>query len=276
MNDWAAYIDQLIQDCADREATANLRATRTPDGSQDEQTSIQALPTIYRDTQFRSLLEACWAATLDSLGIVWEYEPQTFDLPSGVKYLPDFHLPEIGTWLEVKGPGVPRIEKPYELGEMLACGCPVRSCDCRWAGGELVIIGHPPTPFDPWNEDGYRHWPSSAKSKLARCHGGFIHWTSTRRHNSWMVKCSSCARVSWAEGPRLQCCRGCGEALGSNLYRDFEKRFEFVRLPWLSGSSIQPDDPAATGPTPPPDVCTCAKCGGNPNSQTTHHGIDAA
>ncbi|MGW4825025.1 hypothetical protein ACWEP4_40485 [Streptomyces sp. NPDC004227] len=27
---------------------------------------------------------------------------------------------------------------------------------------------------------------------------------------------------------------------------------------------------AATGPTPPPDVCTCAKCGGNPNSQTTH------
>lgn len=27
---------------------------------------------------------------------------------------------------------------------------------------------------------------------------------------------------------------------------------------------------AASGPTPPPDVCTCAKCGGNPNSQTAH------
>lgn len=27
---------------------------------------------------------------------------------------------------------------------------------------------------------------------------------------------------------------------------------------------------AASGPTPPPDVCTCAKCGGNPNSSTTH------
>jgi hypothetical protein len=27
---------------------------------------------------------------------------------------------------------------------------------------------------------------------------------------------------------------------------------------------------AATGPTPPPGVCTCAKCGGNPNSLTTH------
>lgn len=27
---------------------------------------------------------------------------------------------------------------------------------------------------------------------------------------------------------------------------------------------------AATGPTPPPDRCTCALCGGNPNSHTTH------
>lgn len=27
---------------------------------------------------------------------------------------------------------------------------------------------------------------------------------------------------------------------------------------------------AATGPTPPPDACTCAKCGGNPASTVTH------
>ncbi len=27
---------------------------------------------------------------------------------------------------------------------------------------------------------------------------------------------------------------------------------------------------AASGPTPPPDVCTCARCGGNPNSRTSH------
>jgi hypothetical protein len=27
---------------------------------------------------------------------------------------------------------------------------------------------------------------------------------------------------------------------------------------------------AASGPTPPPDACTCAKCGGNPASRTTH------
>jgi hypothetical protein len=27
---------------------------------------------------------------------------------------------------------------------------------------------------------------------------------------------------------------------------------------------------AASGPTPPPDVCTCARCGGNPNSPAVH------
>lgn len=27
---------------------------------------------------------------------------------------------------------------------------------------------------------------------------------------------------------------------------------------------------AASGPTPPPDQCTCAKCGHNPNSRDTH------
>ncbi|MFD5294740.1 hypothetical protein ACFWJU_05985 [Streptomyces mutabilis] len=33
---------------------------------------------------------------------------------------------------------------------------------------------------------------------------------------------------------------------------------------------------AATGPTPPPDVCTCTRCGGNPNSRVVHRGTDAA
>ena len=27
---------------------------------------------------------------------------------------------------------------------------------------------------------------------------------------------------------------------------------------------------AASGPTPPPGVCTCAKCGGNPGSPAVH------
>lgn len=238
-NSWDEYIEGLIRDCADREATEKLRATRA---SGDGGTAIEALPTVYRDTQFRSLLEACWAATLDSLNIVWEYEPKTFDLPSGTKYLPDFHLPELGIWIEVKGTGVPRVEKAYELGKLLACDCPILACTCEWPGGEMVIVGHPPTPINPWADEDFRHWPHRSKVKLVRRHGGFIHWTSTRCHNSWMTACTDCGRVMWVEWARLLRCPACGASFTSRLYRDFEHRFEFVRLPWLSGSATKSDD----------------------------------
>ncbi|MET8978974.1 hypothetical protein ABZX85_25475 [Streptomyces sp. NPDC004539] len=42
--------------------------------------SIDAVPTRYGDTTFRSRLEADWAATLDGNGIRWEYEPETITL----------------------------------------------------------------------------------------------------------------------------------------------------------------------------------------------------
>lgn len=32
----------------------------------------------------------------------------------------------------------------------------------------------------------------------------------------------------------------------------------------------------ASGPTPPPDACTCATCGGNPSNHTNTHREDAA
>ncbi|MFZ3592266.1 hypothetical protein [Streptomyces sp. BH104] len=249
-NDWEEYLQELIQDCADREATANLRGA-SPIENGEDQPGIAALPTIYRGIQFRSLLEACWSATLDALGIVWEYEPQPFDLDSGARYLPDFHLTEIGVWLEVKGPGIPRIEKAYELGRMLACDCNQSACNCRWPGGEMVIIGHPPRPLGVWSDEKYRHWPSRSKAKLSRRHGGFINWTSTRRHNSWMTRCSGCQRMTWVEGARVRRCAACGTCSKSQLYRDHENQFEFVRLPWLSAANTSDEEGEAASPRPP-------------------------
>jgi hypothetical protein len=110
----------------------------------DGDMTIEAVPSWYGGITFRSKLEADWAATLDHYAIRWDYEPETITLPSGANYIPDFWLPELGTWLEVKGTGVPRIEKTIELGEVRACHCE-SDCTCQWPGGELVLIGHPPT-----------------------------------------------------------------------------------------------------------------------------------
>lgn len=71
----------------------------------------------YRNVTFRSTLEADWAYNLDRYGISWEYEPEAFQLPSGDYYRPDFYLPHLTTWLEVKGPHNERIGKVRELAE---------------------------------------------------------------------------------------------------------------------------------------------------------------
>ena len=64
---------------------------------------IQAIETRYAGCRFRSRLEARHAVLFDKLGVKWQYEPQGFELASGERYLPDFHLPELNLWVEVKG-----------------------------------------------------------------------------------------------------------------------------------------------------------------------------
>jgi hypothetical protein len=63
--------------------------------------SIKAIQTRYRGYRFRSRLEARWAVFFDNLGVLFDYEVQGFSLPSG-PYLPDFWLPKLDAWFEVK------------------------------------------------------------------------------------------------------------------------------------------------------------------------------
>lgn len=64
---------------------------------------IKAKETVYNGFKFRSRLEARWAVIFDTLKIKYQYEPEGFDLGNGQSYLPDFYLPEIGYYAEVKG-----------------------------------------------------------------------------------------------------------------------------------------------------------------------------
>ena len=63
---------------------------------------IKAIDTYYKGYKFRSRLEARWAVFFDSLDIKWEYEKEGFHLGQGINYLPDFWLPEVNMWAEVK------------------------------------------------------------------------------------------------------------------------------------------------------------------------------
>lgn len=80
---------------------------------------ITAIETQYAGCRFRSRAEARWAVFFDALKVPWEYEPQGFELPSG-RYLPDFWLPTIESWYEVKGatPTSSEMDKAGELADL--------------------------------------------------------------------------------------------------------------------------------------------------------------
>ena len=64
--------------------------------------SIKTIETEYNGLRFRSRTEARWAVFFDGAHIPWQYEPEGFEM-EGVRYVPDFWLPAMNSYFEVKG-----------------------------------------------------------------------------------------------------------------------------------------------------------------------------
>jgi hypothetical protein len=65
----------------------------------------------YRGVTFRSTWEVAFAKKLDDLNVDWEYEIRTFKISNGKRYTPDFYLPKLKLWVEVK----PKAYQPQNL-----------------------------------------------------------------------------------------------------------------------------------------------------------------
>lgn len=98
--------------------------------------SIKVINTRYDGHLFRSRVEARWAVFFNELGWQYEYEKEGYDLGNGVWYLPDFYLPELKTWVEVKGEGtsIEDAKKPILFSRLLG--------DDTF----VVVVSGPPTP----------------------------------------------------------------------------------------------------------------------------------
>lgn len=64
--------------------------------------SLTPIPTTFDGRRFESRLEARWAKALKLLGFVYDYEPDGYRLTNGLCYLPDFWLPQVQMFAEVK------------------------------------------------------------------------------------------------------------------------------------------------------------------------------
>ena len=65
-------------------------------------TKVIAIPTKYNGRFFRARGEARYAVLFDACQLPFEYEKEGFWLEEGGKYLPDFWVPRLDLWFEVK------------------------------------------------------------------------------------------------------------------------------------------------------------------------------
>ena len=114
---------------------------------------IKAIETTYSGYKFRSRLEARWAVFFKELGLEFEYEPEGFLLDDDVKYLPDFFLPILSLYVEVKPSGVELSKSNWKklnrFGQLKDF---------------LIVFGEPYLQIeDPCNLGWERHWPITDK-----------------------------------------------------------------------------------------------------------------
>jgi hypothetical protein len=63
--------------------------------------NIKPIETWYNGYYFRSRLEARWAVFFDFMDIEYQYEVEGYEM-DGIRYLPDFYLPKMDCFIEVK------------------------------------------------------------------------------------------------------------------------------------------------------------------------------
>jgi hypothetical protein len=117
-------------------------------------TITESVETDYAGYRFRSRLEARWAVFLDAAGIRWEYEPEQYLVSYRHrvrKWIPDFYLPALRQFVEVKGmmrPDAFARTMDIAMGLSDSCG----------QGHDLVLLGHIPGWFTPrWPAQLHQH-----------------------------------------------------------------------------------------------------------------------
>ncbi len=161
---------------------------------------IKSIPTTYDGVKFKSKLEAAYATIFNAAEIEWEYENQGFDL-EGIWYLPDFWLPGIRTFFEVKGSHGERIDKTIKLAEAI--------CEEDFAG--LVDV-----PGDSWSPYMERLQDPTRMVVLGDSRGRMwnifpeLYKQDFADETAGVGKCYSCGKYYFFECMMTWTCRACG------------------------------------------------------------------
>lgn len=136
--------------------------------------NIKAIPTTYACINFRSRLEAKWAAFFDLVGWRWQYEPTDFN-----GWIPDFAIYGKRTvYVEVK----PVVEFPCEVADKI---------DQSGCNNSVLIVGETIPLVQRWAE--YDMFFVFACEEYECCAGWFRDQFFPSSHNwSWRPAFFSC------------------------------------------------------------------------------------
>lgn len=149
------------------------------------QIASSAIPTRYAGVQFRSRLEARWAAFFDQVGWKWTYEPTDLDT-----YIPDFIL-------HMYRPVLVEV-KPARTVEDLHALAAERIDISGWEG-EALVVGE--LPVDGVDN---RLGAFLERYDCGEPEPGGVDWDV-----AWMFTCALCSRVSFASESGWWACRAC-------------------------------------------------------------------
>lgn len=139
---------------------------------------MKPIETTYNGIHFRSRLEARWAIFFDHLRIHYHYEPEGYQI-GNVKYLPDFYLPQMDIYAEIKPHDPPQDE--LEKVQLFSEHKPI-----------LLIVGPPYASFSNGNGErldysayAYIPHPDFPKEKII--------WG----HPAVFIQCRECDNIGW-------------------------------------------------------------------------------
>lgn len=122
-----------------------------------ESQMMQAIQTRHSDgNYYRSRLEARWAVFFNALGINYEYEKEGYVLEDGTWYLPDFWMPDLNLWVEIKGKKDDAFDD--ELNAKLALFCKAGRSNLLLLAGNIG--------WDEYVDDGFTFIKPSYEGKL--------------------------------------------------------------------------------------------------------------
>ena len=146
---------------------------------------IKAIETVYNGYRFRSRLEARWAVFFDAAGIRYQYEPEGFKVDYAdevYQYLPDFYLPDLKCYAEVKPSKEMLLRDERKLNAMIDFqATPI--CD------GLLILGQIPPVIDYWIPSFIKYyWHKGVCADLVIIEPAFYGKFDNRSARLWTVE----------------------------------------------------------------------------------------